>query len=74
MLEAYLGRVFSGLIFAKATHMRELADWVNVRADAFEFYGGVTRVLVSDQPRSAATVPDAYELTINHYGTAVGCS
>jgi transposase len=69
----------SGLIFAKATHTQKLGDWVNVHADAFEFFGGVTRALVPDQLRSAVTEPDAYEPTINrtyselarHYGTAV---
>jgi transposase len=35
----------SGLIFAKATHTQKLGDWVNVHADAFEYFGGVTRAL-----------------------------
>jgi len=69
----------SGLIFAKATRTQQLADWVNVHADAFEYFGGVTRAIVPDQLRSAVSAPDAYEPTINrtyselarHYGTAI---
>ena len=69
----------SGMIFAKATRTQQLADWVNVHVDAFEFYGGTTRAVVPDQLRSAVTQPDAYEPTINrtyselarHYGTAI---
>jgi transposase len=69
----------SGLIFAKATRTQQLADWVQVHADAFAYIGGVTRAIVPDQLRSAVSEPDAYEPVINrtyaelarHYGTAV---
>jgi len=49
----------SGMIFAKATRTQQLADWVNVHADAFEYFGGVTRAIVPDQLRSAVSAPDA---------------
>ena len=49
----------SGMIFAKATWTQQLADWVNVHVDAFEYFGGVTRAIVPDQLRSAVTTPDA---------------
>jgi transposase len=69
----------SGLIFAKATRSQQLADWVRVHEDAFEYFGGVPKAVVPDQLRSAVTEPDAYEPGINrsyaelarHYGTAV---
>jgi len=69
----------SGLIFAKATWSQQLADWVRVHEDAFEYFGGVPKAVVPDQLRSAVTEPDAYEPGINrsyaelarHYGTAV---
>lgn len=55
----------------QSTRRQQLADWVNVHADAFEYFGGATRAIAPDQLRSAVSAPDAYEPLFLHGQRAV---
>jgi transposase len=69
----------SNYTFACATHTQTAADWAGSIIQALEFFGGVPRLLVPDQPRSLMTQPDRYEPVAHrllqelcdHYDTAV---
>ena len=69
----------SNYTFAEATRTQQLADWCGSHVRMLEYFGGVPRVLVPDQLRSAVREPCRYEPTLNrsyerlaqHYGTAV---
>lgn len=69
----------SNLTFAEATRTQRIADFVRSHVHAFEYFGGVPRVTVPDQLRSAVRIPSRYEPTIartyaelgRHYGTAI---
>jgi len=69
----------SNLTYATATLTQRVADFVGSHVKAYEYFGGVPKMTVPDQLRSAVTVPCRYEPTINrtyvelgrHYGTAL---
>ena len=69
----------SSYIFAEATWSQSLPDWLMSHRRMFEFYGGVSEILVPDNLKSGVTKPDRYEAGINrayrelaeHYGTCV---
>lgn len=73
---AVMGR--SAKTFALATPSQGLRDWINANRSAFEFYGGVTQIVVPDNLKSGVTRPGAepvinrtYEEFSEHYGFVV---
>ena len=69
----------SSYTFAYATPRETTADWLGATAQALRFYGGVTQLIVPDNPRALIANPDRYEPKANetvhdfarHYGTSV---
>ena len=69
----------SGLIFVEATHTQQLPDWTMSHAHAFEFYGGVPKILVPDCLKSGVScwrvegpiINPTYADLANHYGAVV---
>ena len=69
----------SSYTFALATRAQKTEDWLLGQRKAFEYFGGVTQVIVPDNPRSLIANPDRYEPGIGrsyaefaaHYGCAV---
>ncbi|MGC2174561.1 MAG: IS21 family transposase [Acidimicrobiales bacterium] len=69
----------SSYLFAEALRSQQLEHWVGAHVHAFEFFGGVSEVVVSDNLRSAVTRAHRYEPDLNatyqelatHYGTAL---
>jgi transposase len=69
----------SNYTFALATSTQKTADWLLGQRKAFEYFGGVTQVIVPDNPRSLVANPDRYEPQVGrsyaefaaHYGCAV---
>lgn len=69
----------SNYTYACATARQTAADWVASIIGAFEFIGGVVKLVVPDQPRALIARPDRYEPEVNrlveelcsHYGVAV---
>jgi transposase len=69
----------SGLIYAEATHTQKLPDWTMSHVRAFEFYGGVPKILVPDCLKSGVTVwrvegpiiNRTYAEVASHYGAVV---
>lgn len=69
----------SNYTYACATKTQTASDWVASIIGAFEFIGGVPRLVVPDQPRALIARPDRYEPEVNrlveelcsHYGVAV---
>jgi transposase len=69
----------SSYLFAEALRSQELIHWVGAHVHAFEFFGGVPEIVVSDNLRSAVTKAHRYEPDLNttyqelatHYGTAL---
>ena len=65
--------------FALATRAQKTEDWLLGQRKAFEYFGGVTQVIVPDNPRSLVANPDRYEPQVGrsyaefaaHYGCAV---
>jgi transposase len=53
----------SNYTYACATATQTAADWVGSIIDALEFIGGVTRLIVPDQPRALLARPDRYDPT-----------
>jgi transposase len=83
--EIYKAEIFVGclgasqLIFAEATATQQLEDWINSHINMFEFYGGVTEMIIPDNLKSAVTKSHKYDPDINanyqhfseHYGVAI---
>jgi len=83
--EVYKAAVFvavlgaSSYTFAEATSGQDLRNWIGSHMRAFEFFGGVTEVVVPDNLKSAVTQPSYYEPDLNptyrdlgeHYGVAI---
>ena len=44
-----------------ATSAQKTADWLLGQRKAFEYFGGVTQVVVPNNPRSLVANPDRYE-------------
>ena len=69
----------SNYIFSEATWTQSLPDWLGSHARAFEFLGGVPRLVVPDNLKSGVTTPCRYDPDINrnyqqlaaHYGVAI---
>lgn len=69
----------SNYTFAEATRTQSLPDWIGSHVRCFAFLGGVTRLVVPDNLKSAVTSPCRYEPDVNptylkfaaHYGVAV---
>ena len=69
----------SSYTFAEATWTQSLPDWIDSHVRAFEFFGGVTEIVVPDNLKSGVKCPHLYEPDINptyqewarHYGVAV---
>ncbi len=69
----------SSYTFAEATSGQDLRNWTGSHMRAFEFFGGVTEVVVPDNLKSAVTHPSYYEPDLNptyrdlgeHYGVAI---
>ena len=69
----------SSYTFAEATPGQDLRSWIGSHMRAFEFFGGVTEVVVPDNLKSAVTRPSYYEPDLNptyrdlgeHYGMAI---
>ena len=69
----------SSYTFAEASLAQDLPSWIQSHVHAFEFFGGVTQILVPDNLKAGVTHPHRYEPDINptyqdlahHYGTTV---
>lgn len=83
--EIHLAQVFVGclgasqLIFIEATATQQLPDWITSHIHMFEYFGGVTEMVVPDNLKSGVTKAHRYDPDINpnyqhlceHYGTAI---
>jgi len=69
----------SQLIYVEATATQQLHDWLSSHINMFEFFGGVTEIIVPDNLRAGVTKAHRYDPDINanyqhfaeHYGTAI---
>jgi transposase len=69
----------SSYTFAHAYPSQQLPDWIAGHVHAYGFFGGVPKITVPDQPRTAAQKPCRYEPELNrayeemakHYGTCI---
>lgn len=69
----------SNYTFAEATLAQDLPSWIRSHIHAFQFFGGVTQILVPDNLKAGVTHPHRYEPDINptyqdlaqHYRTTV---
>lgn len=69
----------SGLIYTEAVESQDLACFTSATGNAMQYIGGVPRLIVPDNLKSAVNRPDRYEPQINetfqdfarHYGCAV---
>lgn len=83
--EASDGHIFvavlgaSNYTYAEATARQDLASWIGAHVRALEFFGGSTRVVVPDNPRTSVKQACYYEPELNptyadwarHYSVAV---
>jgi transposase len=56
----------SSYTYAEATVSQELRWWIEAHLHTFEYFGGVPKILVPDNLRSAVTRPCLYEPDLNH--------
>lgn len=69
----------SNYTYSESTWGQGLSDWINSHVRAFEYFGGVARIVVPDNLMSGVTKPCRYEPDINptyhdmavHYGTVI---
>jgi transposase len=69
----------SSYTYAEATWSQDLWDWIGANCRAFEFFGGVTDILVPDNLKAGVTLASRYDPEVNrsyaemaaHYGTVV---
>lgn len=69
----------SNYTFVEASTSQSLPNWIKSHIRAFEFFNGVTQILVPDNLKSGITHPCRYEPDVNptyqdlaqHYGTTV---
>ena len=69
----------SNYTFAEATWSQELPHWIGSNCRAFEFFAGVTEIVVPDNLKAGVARANRYEPDVNptyqemavHYGTAV---
>ena len=65
--------------FVYAYGDRKLANWIDAHIRAFEYFGGVTTVIIPDNIKTAVITPDvtepelnrSYNDMANHYGAAI---
>jgi transposase len=83
--EVYGAQVFvavlgaSNYIFAEATRSQKLIDWTGSHVRAFEFFGGVTELIIPDNLRSGVSQACRYDPDLNssyqqlaaHYSTVI---
>jgi len=55
----------SNYIYAEATLTQKLHDWLSSHVRTFEYFGGVTQILVPDNLKSGVTKPCRYDPDIN---------
>src|SRR5215831_4088081 len=55
----------SNYTFAEATFSQQLPDWIGSHVRAFEFFAGVTQLIIPDNLKSGVTKADRYEPLIN---------
>ena len=69
----------SNYTYVKATFTQSLLDWINSHVHAFEYFGGVSKIVVPDNLKAGVTKSCRYEPDINptyhdmavHYGTVI---
>jgi transposase len=69
----------SNYTYAEATASQQLEDWIGAHVRAFEYFGGVTELIVPDNLKAGVKRPCLYDPELNptyqdlatHYGTAV---
>jgi transposase len=69
----------SQLIFVEATATQQLPDWINSHIHMFDFFGGVTEIIVPDNLKSGVNKAHTYDPDINtcyqhfaeYYGVAI---
>lgn len=69
----------SNYTFAEAFESMQLPCWIEAHVHAFEYFGGVTRLVVPDNPKTGTTHACRYEPQLNrsyedlaaHYGTVI---
>jgi transposase len=69
----------SNYTYAEAVESQDLPSWIGAHMRAFEYFGGVTEILIPDNLKSGVTKPCRYEPDLNptyldmcqHYGTVV---
>lgn len=69
----------SNYTYAEVTRNQELESWIGAHVRAFEFFGGVTKLVVPDNARTGVTKACRYEPDLNptyqelaaHYGVGV---
>ncbi|MFQ5329799.1 MAG: IS21 family transposase [Thermodesulfobacteriota bacterium] len=69
----------SSYTYAEATWSQSTPDWIGSHVRAFEYYGGVTEIVIPDNLKAGVTKACRYEPDVNptyqemarHYGTAV---
>ncbi len=70
---------FSNKTYAEAFPNQQLPSWIAAHCHAFAFYGGVSKVTVPDNPKTAVIKPCRYEPLLHqtyqdmavHYGTVI---
>jgi len=70
---------YSGYAYAEAFLNREQESWTAAHVNAYNFYGGVTRILVPDNLKTGVVKHTKSEIVLNrsyqemaeHYGTAI---
>jgi len=83
--EVFTAEVFVGclgasqFLFAEATRTQQLPDWIDSHIHMFEYFDGVTEIIVPDNLKSGVTKAHRYDPDINanyqhfmeHYGVAI---
>jgi transposase len=70
---------FSNKTYVEACPNEQLEQWIGAHCHAFAFFGGLPRIVVPDNPKTAVTRPCRYEPVLHrsyqemaaHYGTVV---
>jgi transposase len=69
----------SNYTYVEATRTQQMADWIGAHARAFTFFGGVSEIVVPDNPKVGVNRACRYEPELNrsyqemaaHYGVAI---
>jgi transposase len=70
---------YSGYAYVEAFWSMKMEDWLQAHVHAYNYYGGVTRLLIPDNLKTGITSNTRNETVVNktyqelaeHYGTAV---